>query len=157
MNEFEKKYKQILFKTFKHLVDYLESNNYKWFAGYGTCLGAVRHKGIIPWDDDIDIVMPRNDYDRFLNSYQDNNEYYTISLDEKGGCIVKSKGVGQSAVYEAAGTYEIKDGKIYIVTRNGAASVTEEYEYTEEGVIIMSTSLNGVTVYAEFEREVEEE
>lgn len=82
MNEFEKKYKQILFKTFKHLVDYLESNNYKWFAGYGTCLGAVRHKGIIPWDDDIDIVMPRNDYDRFLNSYQDNDEYYTISFDK---------------------------------------------------------------------------
>ena len=92
-------------------------------------------------------------------NYTSNYEYYTISLDEKGGCIVKSKGVGQSAVYEAAGTYEIKDGKIYIVTRNGAASVTEEYEYTEEGVIVMSTSINGVTIYGEFERaeEVEEE
>ena len=90
-------------------------------------------------------------------NYTSNYEYYTISLDEKGNCVVKSKGVGQSATYEAAGTYEIKDGKIYIITRNGAASVTEEYEYTEEGVIIMSTSLNGVTVYAEFEREVEVE
>ena len=98
-------------------------------------------------------------YKEYAGDYEvtSNYEYYTISLDEKGGCIVKSKGVGQSAVYEAAGTYEIKDGKIYIVTRNGAASVTEVYEYTEEGVIIMSTSLNGVTVYAEFEREVEEE
>ena len=90
-------------------------------------------------------------------NYTSNYEYYTISLDEKGNCVVKSKGVGQSATYEAAGTYEIKDGKIYIITRNGAASVTEEYEYTEEGVIIMSTSLNGVTVYAEFEREIQEE
>ena len=88
--------------------------------------------------------------------YTSNYEYYTISLDAFGKCNVSSKGVGQSAVYSADGTYTIEDGKIFIVTQSGSASVTEEYEYTEDGVIIMSTTLNGVTVYAEFERGVEE-
>lgn len=83
MNEtFEILYKKKLVDTFKELVNYLEAGNYKWFACGGTCIGALRHKGLIPWDDDIDIVMPRSEYNRFLENYVDTPDYYTVSMEK---------------------------------------------------------------------------
>lgn len=49
---------------FKEFAKICERHSLKYYAAYGTCLGAVRHNGFIPWDDDFDVMMPRPDYER---------------------------------------------------------------------------------------------
>ena len=50
----------------KKFADVCEANGLRYFMDGGTLLGATRHKGFIPWDDDVDVNMPRKDYNRLL-------------------------------------------------------------------------------------------
>lgn len=58
--------KKTLLETLKEFHDFCEDHNLQYFLIGGTLLGAVRHQGFIPWDDDIDVVMPRKDFNQLL-------------------------------------------------------------------------------------------
>jgi len=76
MTEFQAK----LLETFKVFAKFCKDNNLTYFAAYGTCLGAIRHHGFIPWDDDMDVYMLRPDYERMLSLRdQLNGSIYWVS------------------------------------------------------------------------------
>ena len=56
-------------KILEHIDTFCRSKNIDYSLAFGTLLGAVRHKGYIPWDDDIDIMMTRENYERFRTLY----------------------------------------------------------------------------------------
>lgn len=62
--------------------DFCEKNQIKYWLDTGTLLGAIRHKGYIPWDDDIDIGMLREDYEKFMKLFNQSNARYKFQCYE---------------------------------------------------------------------------
>lgn len=74
--------KKIQLEILAYIDLFCKKNNISYFINYGTLLGAVRHKGFIPWDDDIDISMDREHYNMFIEKFnQDSSKYKILSLD----------------------------------------------------------------------------
>ena len=67
---------EILLNIMQHFHDVCEKNDIYYVMSSGSCLGAVRHKGFIPWDDDVDVFVPRSDYGRMLKALSEASERY---------------------------------------------------------------------------------
>ena len=67
--------KAIANATLKHFKAFCEANDINFYLSNGTLLGAVKYGGFIPWDDDVDVLMPRKDYDKFVSIYKDSDKY----------------------------------------------------------------------------------
>ena len=71
---------------------FCNQNGIRYFLSGGTLLGAVRHKGYIPWDDDIDICMLREDYEKFIRIFNDANERYKVYSIENNPTFLREYG-----------------------------------------------------------------
>ena len=80
--EFKKKVLEVL----KYSITFFDKHQINWFIACGSAIGAVRHNGFIPWDDDIDIYMPRADFNKLISLKEEliKDGYSFLNIDTPG-------------------------------------------------------------------------
>jgi lipopolysaccharide cholinephosphotransferase len=81
----EQRYKEKIVDTFKAFDSFCREHDIKYFVAYGTLIGAVRHHGLIPWDDDIDVWMLPDDYEKFKTYKGKISGHYDVIDDRDKG------------------------------------------------------------------------
>lgn len=74
----ENEIKEIELNIMIKIDEVCRKNGWKYSLTAGTLIGALRHKGFIPWDDDIDIMMPRNDYEKLIQYFETTSSKYKV-------------------------------------------------------------------------------
>lgn len=74
--------KQIELEILKTFHAFCEENNIRYFISHGTLLGTIRYKGFIPWDDDVDVLVPRADYEKLLSLFKDSEQYRLLHFEK---------------------------------------------------------------------------
>ncbi len=73
-------HKKIQLNILDKFDKYCKENSLTYFLGYGSLIGAIRHNGFIPWDDDIDVLMPRQDYLKLIEHFNAVNSETNLEL-----------------------------------------------------------------------------
>ena len=102
----------------KDIDAFCKANDIEYFIVYGTAIGAVRHGGFIPWDDDIDIAMRREEYERFMSIAKEGmaDKYDILNIEETLGyisCFAKVSKKG-TRFWEATNTNEEYEQGIFV-------------------------------------------
>ena len=110
----DKELKDIQLKMIEEINNFCRRYNLSFYLAYGTLIGAVRHKGYIPWDDDIDILMPRKDYERFIKEFQSNSGLGVLSYqNDKDYYLPFSKVINEKTCLKEGINYNVNIG-VYI-------------------------------------------
>lgn len=83
--------KRIMLDLLKDIALVCDNNNIRYYLAAGTLIGAIRHQGFIPWDDDIDIEISRPDYDRFIGLYRKKGKFSICAPFEKDSIYLYAK------------------------------------------------------------------
>ena len=80
-NEELKKLKNEELEILDYFVEICKKNNLRYYIMYGTLLGAVRHHGFIPWDDDVDVCMTPSDYQKFIKIFKNDDKFFLQTIE----------------------------------------------------------------------------
>lgn len=97
-----KEVQAICLELLKDVHEFCVENDIHYSLSGGSLIGAVRHNGFIPWDDDADIQMPRPDFDIFINTYKSKKGFKLLAREKKGDKKVLSR---IARVFEVERTY----------------------------------------------------
>lgn len=109
----------------EHIDTFCREHGIRYGLAYGTLLGAVRHKGFIPWDDDADVFMPRDDYNRFIREYKNSREFCVFSSECGNACLTYAR------VCEMRRTY-FKQGMLWTTESPGVGVDVFPYDRVPE-------------------------
>ena len=115
----------VCLEVLEHIHSFCQKRGIRYGLAYGTLLGAVRHKGFIPWDDDADILMPREDYDRFVREYQDSEDFQLFAFERGNAALTYAR------VCEMKRTY-FKQGMIWTLESPGIGIDVFPFDYVPE-------------------------
>ena len=104
--------KRIELGILRDVARFCEKHGIRYFLSGGTLLGAVRHKGFIPWDDDVDIAMLRPDYERFLREYR--SDRYAIRSPETNGFLSAYAKVVDARTHVEERDVTLKDLSVWV-------------------------------------------
>lgn len=81
--------KSLQLEILDDITEFCKKKKLRYYLAYGTLIGAIRHNGFIPWDDDIDIMMPRPDYEILCKEYSGRNpNFKVICLENDKDCFI---------------------------------------------------------------------
>lgn len=160
-----KEIQKIEIDILNYIVSICERENLRYFLAGGTLLGAIRHQGFIPWDNDMDISMPRPDYNRFIELMKnEDGRYRCLVLNNDTNYPYPFIKVVDSytSLYEDSGLiYDIDDYGIYVdifpIDGYGNDIVQAKQKFMKYSKILNRISVSNVPIRSPFKKKINRE